>query len=155
MDKAIREMKIWLTVGIATSVLAVASIPLLVLTALKGYYFAMAVFIALVAHGFYGVTFYFLAYANSRVRIRCIEAFEDGQRRIASVARYAMIREDAARDALTVCIKKSYITGFVLSDSELVPISREDAAFTTCEYCGNLIAVGEKSCSSCGATKMQ
>ena len=151
MKRAKKARAVWLTVGILTSVLAVLSIPVIVLSALNRLYFLMAVAIALVAHGMYGVTFYFLAFARAGDRLRCLRAVDDGLRSYASVGAAACIAPSATRDTLAVCLKRDYLRGFYLGAEGLMPVVSEavEPRELVCAYCGSAY-VGEE-CPSCGA----
>ena len=152
MERAERTRVIWLLVGIFTSVSAVIAIPVIVLSAISKNYFLMAVAIALVAHGMYGVTFYFLAFARAGERLRCLRAvLEEGLRSYAAIGASAQLEPRAARDALAVCLKREYIRGFYLGDEGLLPIVSEveEELPLTCEYCGSSFRGTE--CPSCGA----
>ena len=153
MKRAKKARAVWLTVGILTSVLAVLSIPVIVLSALNRLYFLMAVAIAFVAHGVYGVTFYFLAFARAGDRLRCLRAVtEYGLRSYDSVGASAQLSPSAARDTLARCLKRGYLFGFYLGGTALEPIvseAEEKPTALVCEYCGSSYLAAE--CPSCGA----
>ncbi len=156
MERAKRTRKIWLWVAILTSVSAVAAIPAIVFSALGESYFLMALAIALVAHGFYGVTFYFLAFSRAGERLRCVRAVtEEGLRSYEAIGNYAMITPAAARDSLAACLKREYIRGYYLGDDRLLPIVSEEPRELLCDYCGTTVADGTAECPSCGARVMK
>lgn len=152
MERARKVRIIWLIVGIVASVLAALAIPAIVLSALNGEYLLMGVAIALVAHGMYGVTFYFLAFARAGDRLRCLSAVGDGLRSYSSVGAVAQLAPSAARETLATCLKRGYLRGFYLGTDGLLPIvSEEDDSpkERACEYCGRVFSSDE--CPSCGA----
>ena len=153
MQKAKRERMTWLLVGILTSVSAVVAIPCIVFSALAGAYFWMAIAIAFTAHGFYGVTFYFLAFGRAGDRLRCVKAFDEGLRSIEAISAYTMLTPDATRDTLATCLKRELITGHYLTDLGLSPIVSEveQAEDIVCAYCGAHFSSKATECPSCGA----
>ena len=153
MEKAKRTRKIWLWTAVLTSVSAVVAIPAIIFSALAKSYFLMALAIALVAHGFYGVTFYFLAFARAGERLRCVRAFtEEGLRSYEAIGAYTMMTPAAVRDALAVCLKREYIRGYYLGEERLLPIASEvEQCDVVCEYCGTTLTAGVSECRSCGA----
>ncbi len=153
MERAKRTRIIWLWVAILTSVSAVAAIPAIVFSALGKSYFLMALAIALVVHGFYGVTFYFLAFAKSGDRLRCVRAVsEEGLRSYEAIGAYAMMTPAVARDTLAACLKREYIRGYYLGADRLLPIvSEEEPRELVCDYCGTVVAGDITECPSCGA----
>ena len=153
MQKAKNEKTLWLTVGILTAVFAVVAIPCIVFSALSGAYFWMAVAIAFTAHGFYGVTFYFLAFKRAGDRIRCVMAFEDGLRSIDKIGAYTMLTEEATRQVLGECLKKEFIRGYYLGEDRLLPIESEEEKTedVLCAYCGAHLESIECECPCCGA----
>ena len=151
--KSKKIRKIWLLVGIFTSVSAVVAIPVIVLSAVNKSYFLMAVAIALVAHGMYGVTFYFLAFARAGERLRVLRAVtEDGLRSYTSIGAAAGLTPTAARDALSTLLSRDYLRGFYLGSDGLLPIVsevEEAPSEIACDYCGG-VYLGEE-CPFCGA----
>ena len=155
MQRANNEKTIWLVAGILTSVFGVAAIPCIILSALAGEYFWMSVAMAFTAHGFYGVTFYFLAFARAGDRLRCVKAFEEGLRTLDKISAYTMLTMDATKQILAQCIKKEFIQGYYLGDDGLVPIvsEEEESEDIICSYCGTQLKAAEHECPSCGAKR--
>ena len=154
MKKAVKMRRIWLTVGILTSVSAVAAVPVIVLSALSRSYVLMAFAIAVCAHGFYGVTFYFLAFAGAGDKLRCVRAVEEsGLRTYTAISVAVMMTEDAVKNTLAKCIKGGYLEGLVMGAFGLEPLRSEIAEVEVfrCEYCGTVLSAGEEECPSCGA----
>ena len=153
MQKANRERTVWLVVGILTAVFAVISIPCIVFSALAGAYFPMAIAIAFVVHGFYGVTFYFLAFARAGDRLRCVKAFEEGLRSFDKISAYTMLSREATCETLALCLKKEYIVGYYLGEEGLVPIVSEveESVDVVCAYCGANLNSLDCECPCCGA----
>ena len=153
MQRAKKEKTIWLVVGILTSVFGAAAIPCIILSALAGEYFWMAVAIAFTAHGFYGVTFYFLAFARAGDRLRCVKAFEEGLRSYDKISAYTLLTEEATKNLLAECLKKEFIVGYFLAKDGLVEIvsEAEECEGVICSYCGTLVKADECECPSCGA----
>ena len=153
MQRAKKEKTIWLVVGILTSVFGISAIPCIILSALAGEYFWMAVAIAFTAHGFYGVTFYFLAFARAGERLRCVKAFDEGLRSYDKIGDYLLLNEQSTRKILAECLKKEFITGYYLGDEGLVEIESEaeKGEEIICSNCGSRLKVDERECPCCGA----
>lgn len=153
MDKALAARRVWLWLGVLSSVFAGLAIPAIVLSAIGKSYFLMAVAIALVAHGFYGIPFYFLAFARAGERLRCVRAVtEEGLRSYEAIGAYAMLTPDAVFDALAASLKREYIRGYYLGADRLLPIvSEEKPSEVVCEYCGTVLTGSATECHSCGA----
>lgn len=153
MKKALRTKRIWLSVGILTALSTVLGIPLLVITALKAMYLAMAFLIAIVAHGFYGVTFYFLAFASAAANVRCVSAVESGVLSYSDLAPIVGVKEELLPTRLAKCITKGYIKGYIVGGAGLEPIPtpKPSPCDVQCEFCGGIIKAGGAECPSCGA----
>lgn len=150
MEKAIKRRKIWLTVGILTAISGVLAIPGVVITALRGIYWLMAICICFLAHAFYGVSFYFVAFAGAGETVRCINAERAGLRSFQDISSFTGLTLSATKDRILKCIKNGYITGYLLTDEGLeeIKVPREERK---CSYCGTVIAPDSDECSSCGA----
>ena len=155
MKKALLRKRIWLIVGILTAVSIAAGVPLLVITALKAKYLLMAFLIARVAHGCYGVTFYFLAFASASADVKCLRAVEMGVLAYSDISSIVMLQPDAVRAHLGKCLSKGYIRGYMLGDLGLERIASaiDPEELPRCEYCGTVLEQGSSECSSCGAKK--
>jgi hypothetical protein len=94
--------------------------PLLALTALEAWYIPMCFLIAIVGHGFYGISFYFFAYRRTRAFILLEDLIENvGVRDIPSLSDSTGLTASAAREFVDIMIRKKYLSGFTL-DKECI-----------------------------------
>lgn len=149
MEKARRMQKIWLAVVILTAVTGVLGIPGIVLSALSGMYFLMAISIALVAHALYGITFYALAMARASREARVLKAVSDyGALTISEYSEATGITEQAVAEAIVAAIKRGWLTGYKFDGYRL---SHVIAPERRCPFCSTVYQGDTLECPSCGA----
>ncbi len=156
MKKAKKAWKIWLLVLLLTAVTGVGGIPGIIFSAVHEQYILMALCIALVAHAFYGTTFYALALANAGHDARVAGAVEQyGLCELPQIAAAASLQEGVAKQSLVRCLRKGYLTGYMLTDTGIAPIvdqrPPEPEPPRFCTYCGRKLSPGDKVCPGCGA----
>lgn len=158
MKKLLTHRKIWLSVGIASAVLGLLGIVGIPLFALNSKFVLMGICIALVAHCFYGCPFYFIAFANTRVYGRIVDAVEEKKlRELENIAQYAMIKEESIKAFVEKVISRGYLSGYAISEGRLVSseelYSAENPPPKKCEFCGTVLSENDNMCSACGAPK--
>ena len=156
MKKAKHAWKIWLLVLLLTAITGVAGIPGIILSAVNGIYVLMALCIALVAHAFYGITFYALAMANAGHDARVAGAVEQyGLSDLGQIAAAASLPPETAKQCLERCLRKGYLAGYMLTESGIAPIVNqrppEPEQPRYCAYCGRKLSPGDRVCPGCGA----
>ena len=155
MKKAKREKNVRLVVAILVAVSGVAAIPGIVLFALNSMWLLMAVCCALTVHTFYGVTFYFIAFASAQRRYRVVCAvLLHGLRSVSSIAEFCMRPYNTVERDTMRCIERGFFPGLVLRGDTLVPVVSEipkEWEPINCEYCGLPLKEGERVCPNCAA----
>ena len=101
MDSLRKKCVLWLSLGIFSVISATVGTVLLALAALDGLYFAVAILIVVVAHGFYGIPFYFTALMRTRADISTLSEYEAGNTTPKGVAEATGLTESAARDSIS------------------------------------------------------
>ena len=120
MEKLIKKRRLFRIIAIVSAVLGTVGIVMTAVFAYKLLYFPMALAILLVANGFYGTPFYVLAYANAKLRIKVVAAILGGADSISAVAEETGLKEQYAHRATLYCIDHGYLSGYTLSDSNVV-----------------------------------
>lgn len=156
MKKAKKTWKIWFWVLLATAITGVGGIPGIIFSAIHDQYFLMALCIALVAHAFYGISFYALAMANAGHDVRVIGAVEQyGLCELQQIAAAASLPVETAKQSLQRCVRKGYLPGYQLTDTGIARIvdqrPPEPEAPRYCTYCGRKLSTGDAVCPFCGA----
>ena len=157
MKKLLSHRRIWLSVGIVSAITGALSVVLVVLFAIKFKFVLMGISIAFLAHAFYGCPFYFIAYANTKVYGRIVDAVENQKiKELSVIADYAMMKEDFIEGQVKKTIAKGYLLGYMISDGRVLkPSEISDEKIEEengkCEFCGSKLSYNEKNCSSCGA----
>jgi len=155
MKRAKREKTARLVIAILVAVSGVLAIPGIVLFAIFGRWVLMALCCALTVHTFYGVTFYFLAFAAASRRYRVISAVElHGLRSVGSISEFCVRPPEAVVPDLLKCLERGYISGLVLRGDTLVPIESEaegEEKKIKCVYCGLTVDAEDGFCPNCAA----
>ena len=110
MKDLVLKKKIWLALGIFSILSAVAGTPLLAWFAVSGWYFLTAVFVLLVAHGFYGIPFYFRAFARCGSYITVLDKYLLGITDASLISDDTSLTPQTVKLSLAYLKKKGYIT---------------------------------------------
>ncbi len=110
MKKATARKQLWLALGIFCAVSIVAGTPLLAYAALKGKYALMYPLIFIVAHGFLGVTPYFILFTRERTTLRLLPLLpSEGEVSYSDLAKKCGLTPEGARFFTERALKKRYI----------------------------------------------
>ncbi|MBR2025210.1 MAG: hypothetical protein IKA02_05330 [Clostridia bacterium] len=154
MEKLKKQKTIWFWVALLTSILAVVSILVVVLSAINGMFLIMAFSIVLLVHGFYGCIFYWLAFAKRRSLMRLLTLITKENMLSVSLLSVQMgKREIDIINSIKECIVKGYISGYYFDEvkrslCEIVPVTKA----VECTSCGASVMTfdGVGKCEYCG-----
>lgn len=149
-----KQKSIWLWVALLTSISMVASIPAIILFAINERFLLMGISIALLAHGFYGSVFYWVAFSKRCSYIRIVKLIiNEGMLTVSILCMQTGKREQEVISILRESIVKGYITGYYydevsLSLCKIAPITKA----VECESCGASVTTinGFGECEYCG-----
>lgn len=150
LEKALKQQKMWFWIALISSILAVVGIPMIPIFANAKIWWLMTVGIVFVAHGFYGLALYWMAYSNARRRVRLIYAITEENiltlDKLAAQISYGQKETDLMIKKL---ITDSYISGYYYENGTL--IKREEEKKTRlvraeCPACGAPVDAGEGEC---------
>lgn len=157
MDKALKMKKIWFAVAIISSVLAVCGIVMIPVFASKKIWILMVLGIVFVVHGFYGLAFYWMAFASASRTVRLLRAvLDENIYDLPTLSNHLSIDEKETDKIIRKCISSSYLTGYIYEDGILkkreikketrkikaecpacgAPVEKDGEGQYTCEYCG-------------------
>ena len=159
MEKLKKQKTIWFWVALLTSILAVVSIPAVVLSAINKMFLIMAFSIALLVHGFYGCIFYWLSFAKRRSLIRIITLVENENMLDASlIATHMSKNVNEIVYTLKQLIIKGYLKGYFFDDATLSLckiVPKTESA--ECANCGASVITsdGVGKCEYCGTNITQ
>jgi len=156
MDKLKRSCVILLLVDIVFSMLAVAGIPLIIISG--GNTLLLILGIVFVAGGFYGLPFAWIAYGNQRVRLRTLQAIcNENIYTISELSSQLNIDKPTMLGHVRALINKNYLSGYLLKDNEVLVLNEnikleKSLHSVVCPSCGAKTAVVEQQaiCPYCG-----
>lgn len=148
MKRARRKRDIWLAVVIVTAITGVAGLPGTVLGAVNHIYALMGASILLLIHGFFGITFYAIAYANAARDFRVMKAVSGGVHTLTDLSMNTGLPINVVGESLTRCMKRGYLEGYLFDGNALTEIVPKESK---CEYCGRMVSSNTFECPSCGA----
>lgn len=125
-------------VAMIASVLGAAAVPGIVLSAVHGVWWLMAICIALVANVFYGGAFYWMAYATAARMTRCVRAITvEGLNRMSDLASYLCCDVKTVSETVRKCMQRGYLNGYLLTQDGVSKIVREPEKprGCRCPYC--------------------
>ena len=149
-----RQKTIWFWVALLTSASMVASIPAIILFAIYERFLLMGISIILLAHGFYGCVFYWLAFAKRCSLIRILKLVTSENMITAHMLSMQSGKsEEELASILKECIIKGYLSGYYFDDEKMtlfkiVPVTMA----IECPSCGASVATtdGIGKCEYCG-----
>lgn len=149
MEKAKQSKSIWLGVVILTAITMSAALPGLIVCAVYGITWLMAICIVLLVHGFFGTTFYALALVGASRDIRVVDAVLNCHLTTTTdISMYIHAPIDTTIEAIRRSLKKGYIKGYIFDGNDLKPI--EPPKDNCCAYCGRALSPTAIECPYCG-----
>lgn len=159
MKKAKRSKNLALIVAILVSISFVGGIPLIPI-GFVGNNLVMAIIgIVLVAHGFYGVTFYWLWFASLVGRARVVRAIEEmNLYTVKEISEHLQQNPETVKKNIIKSIDKGWIVGLLFDGNGLYANDNEplvkNGVRVKCDYCHTFYIRSRNmyKCPCCGAT---
>ncbi len=158
MKKAIKFKTTWLIVNILLSASAVVGIPMIPLGFVFKAYAVGIIGIVFVAHGFFGLVFYWQWFGKICRGVKVVTAFErDRLTRAEDIAEATQMPIGEVNRLIRWAIEKEWITGMLFLSGELVVNPTAELKTFVCEYCGTQLEYrrGVIRCEGCGAPVKQ
>ena len=162
MDKKVggikKDLRKQLIVGIVFSVMLVAGIPAIVLSAVNSIWPVMVLGIICTVLGFYGTPLVWTSYGNNVILKRVVDAvMEENLTTNADIAGQLQMSEKTVKGYIVTGIKKKYITGYIYNGEVLTPNQKEapkkKIVQNKCKNCGGPLKATENGwrCEYCGS----
>lgn len=159
MKKAIARKNLALIVSIIVSITLVGGIPMIPIGFATDYIFVAIAGIVFVAHGFYGVTFYWIWFAGLCTTVKVVKAIEKSNLyTVREISLYTSINMDNVKKHVRKAMNKGWLVGLLFDGNNIYanenePIIRNGVK-VQCEYCDTFYMRSRNmnKCPCCGAT---
>jgi len=162
MKKVNRRKNVALFVCLLLSILTVAGIPAIPLGFVFDMIWLAIIGIVFVAHGFYGITFYWLWFAGlvkcSKV-VRCVE--HDYMYNVNEISQHTQLPVESVQKQINRAINKGFLVGVKfdginITSNDNQPLKRNGVR-VQCAYCGTFFyrTVDNHDCPNCGSSESQ
>lgn len=155
-----KRVQINLIIAILLAVGFVGGIPLLIISATKGFTFGLIVGIILVVAGFYGTPMQFIHFANLKATARVIDCvLIENIYAVSEIAEHLQDNEKNIAEKITYAVNHEYLLGYkfdgtTLSANNNKKVTRSASQSNKCPNCSGALERDEygSHCPYCNAT---
>ena len=156
MNRLKKSKVLLLVFDVVFSVLAVAGVPLIVLS--DGNTLMLVLGIVFLVCGFYGLPFAWMAYGNKRTRLRILQAINnENLYTVTELSQQLGLDKLVVLDHIRVLINRNYLNDYLLKDNEVLVLNEnvkleKSLHSIVCPSCGaKTPVVGQQAlCPYCG-----
>lgn len=158
MDKMKRLLEKWFFIALVTSVLMVAAVPLIPVSAVNGTTWLLIVSIVIAAYGFYGCPLYWISYASKRQLYSLLCLIENEH--ILTVERLCMQTgkdEEYISEKIRYLLLGGFLPGYIFNcqalEKQVFAEKKPTVLSIPCPSCGAPVTLtdGEGKCEYCGS----